>query len=67
MIRGAMGVRLDPSASENGLTARIGIDATKALHGKAVRCRIPDEVKDFAQRLMATRSRAISELRPDTT
>ena len=48
MVRGAMGVILDPSASENGLTARIGIDAAEALHGKAVRCRIPDKVKDFA-------------------
>jgi 3-polyprenyl-4-hydroxybenzoate decarboxylase len=63
-----MGVILDPSASENGLTARIGIDATKELHGKAVRCRIPDEARDFAKRLIAARSRkAISDPRPDKT
>ncbi len=68
MVRGAMGVILDPSASENGLTARIGIDATRGVHGKAVRCTIPDEAKDFAKRLMATRSkRAISDPRRDTT
>ncbi len=67
-VHGTMGVILDPSASENGLTARIGIDATKALHEKAVRCRIPDEAKDFAKRLIAARSRkANSDLRPDTT
>jgi 3-polyprenyl-4-hydroxybenzoate decarboxylase len=67
-VHGTMGVILDPSASENGLTARIGIDATEALHEKAVRCRIPDEAKDFAKRLIAARSRKTnSDLRPDTT
>ena len=56
-VHGTMGVILDPSVSENRLTARIGIDATKALYEKAVRCRIPDEAKDFAKRLIAARSR----------
>ncbi len=68
MVRGTMGVILDPSASENGLTARIGIDATKALHGKAIRCRIPGEAKDFAKRLIAARSRrTFSDPKSDTT
>jgi len=67
MVRGAMGVILDPSASENGLTARIGTDAAEGLHGKAVRCAIPDEARNSAKRLMAARSRkALSDLRPDT-
>ncbi len=67
-VQGTMGVILDPSASENGLTSRIGIDATKALHGKAVRCTIPDKARDFAKRLIAARSKdAISDPRPDTT
>ena len=67
-VYGAMGVILDPSASENGLTARMGIDATKPLDEKAVRCRIPSEARDFAKSLIAARSRkAISNLRPDTT
>lgn len=59
---------LDPSASENGLTTRIGIDATKAPHEKAIKCTIPDEARDFAKRLVSTgSSKAISNLRSDTT
>ena len=53
MVEGAMGVILDPSASEDGLTARMGVDATKPLQEEAIRCTVPDEARDFAKRLLA--------------
>jgi 3-polyprenyl-4-hydroxybenzoate decarboxylase len=62
MVPGAMGVILDPSASENGLTARMGIDATKPLDEKAIRCNIPGEARDFAKSLIASRSKKSSQM-----
>jgi 3-polyprenyl-4-hydroxybenzoate decarboxylase len=52
-----MGVILDPSASENGLTSRMGIDATKSLQEKAVRLKIPGEAREFVKSLISARSR----------
>jgi 2,5-furandicarboxylate decarboxylase 1 len=49
-----MGVILDPSASEDGLAARMGLDATKPIHEKAVRLRIPEEAQAFARRLISS-------------
>jgi 3-polyprenyl-4-hydroxybenzoate decarboxylase len=49
-----MGVILDPSASENGLTARMGMDATKPLQEKAIRLKVPDKARETAQRLIAS-------------
>lgn len=54
MIPGTMGVILDPSASDEGLTARIGIDATKPLHERAVRLKLPEEAVEFARRLISS-------------
>lgn len=54
MVPGTMGVILDPSASENGLTARIGMDATKPLQEKAIRLKVPDKARETAQRLIAS-------------
>jgi UbiD family decarboxylase len=62
MVPGAMGVILDPSASENGLTARMGIDATKPLDEKAIRCKIPSEARDFAKSLIESRSKKLSQM-----
>ena len=56
IVPGTMGVILDPSASEDGLTARMGIDATEPLEKKAVRLTLPKEAKEFARRLMLIRS-----------
>ena len=55
LVPGTMGVILDPSSSEDGVTARMGLDATKPLHEKAVRLKIPKEAQEFAKRLI-TRS-----------
>jgi UbiD family decarboxylase len=52
MVPGAMGVILDPSAADNGVTCRIGLDATKPLQENAVRLRVPPEAKEFALRLI---------------
>jgi 2,5-furandicarboxylate decarboxylase 1 len=57
IVQGAMGVILDPSAAENGLTSRMGIDATKSLQEKAVRLKIPSEAREFAKSLISSRSR----------
>ncbi len=54
MVPGTMGVILDPSASENGLTARMGMDATKPLQEKAIRLKVPDKARETAQRLIAS-------------
>lgn len=55
IVQDTMGVILDPSASEDGLTARMGIDATKPLQEEAVRLRIPEEAKKFAKRLISAK------------
>ena len=54
MVPRTMGVILDPSASEDGLGARMGLDATKPLHEKAVRLKIPEEAQEFARRLVSS-------------
>ena len=54
MVSRTMGVILDPSASEDGLGARMGLDATKPLHEKAVRLKIPKEAQEFAKRLASS-------------
>ncbi|HYB20093.1 MAG TPA: UbiD family decarboxylase [Thermodesulfobacteriota bacterium] len=54
MIPGTMGVILDPSATENGLTARMGMDATKPLQEKAIRLKVPDKARETAQKLIAS-------------
>jgi len=50
-VEGTMGVILDPSASEQGVTARLGMDATKPLNEQATRLQVPEEAKSFAVRL----------------
>jgi 3-polyprenyl-4-hydroxybenzoate decarboxylase len=54
-----MGVILDPSASEDGLGARMGLDATKSLREKAVRLSIPKEAQEFAKRLVSSMPKSI--------
>ena len=54
MVPGTMGVILDPSASDNGLTARMGMDATKPLQEKAIRLKVPDKARETAHRLIAS-------------
>jgi len=49
-----MGVILDPSSSEDGLGARMGLDATKPLQEKAIRLKIPKEAEAFAKRLLSS-------------
>jgi UbiD family decarboxylase len=45
VVPGCMGAMLDPSSQE-GLTAKMGIDATRPLSGwKATRCTIPEDVR----------------------
>ncbi len=56
MVPRTMGVILDPSASEDGLGARMGLDATKPLHEKAVRLKIPKEAEEVAKRLLSSRN-----------
>jgi 2,5-furandicarboxylate decarboxylase 1 len=47
-----MGAMLDPSSKE-GLTAKMGIDATRPLSGwKATRCTIPEDVRARIKRLV---------------
>jgi UbiD family decarboxylase len=55
-VEGAMGVVLDPSASDEGTTTRIGMDATKPLKESAIRIQIPREAKEFAKRLVSSKS-----------
>jgi UbiD family decarboxylase len=59
MVPRTMGVILDPSASEDGLGARMGLDATKSLHEKAVRLSIPKEAQEFAKRLVSSMPKSI--------
>jgi 2,5-furandicarboxylate decarboxylase 1 len=53
LVPGAMGVILDPSAADNGVTCRMGLDATKPLQETAVRLRVPQAAREFAWRLIA--------------
>jgi 2,5-furandicarboxylate decarboxylase 1 len=53
LVPGAMGVILDPSAADNGVTCRLGLDATKPLQETAVRLRVPQAAREFAWRLIA--------------
>ncbi|HSR09811.1 MAG TPA: UbiD family decarboxylase domain-containing protein, partial [Thermodesulfobacteriota bacterium] len=53
VVPGAMGVILDPSASDQGVTSRMGIDATKPLREKAIRLRVPEEARRKALRLIS--------------
>jgi 2,5-furandicarboxylate decarboxylase 1 len=54
VVPGAMGVILDPSASSEGVSARMGIDATRSPQFGGKRYRIPDEAKRTAKDLVAT-------------
>jgi 2,5-furandicarboxylate decarboxylase 1 len=54
MVPETMGVILDPSASENGLTARMGMDATKPLQEKAIRLKVPEKARETAHKLIAS-------------
>ncbi len=53
-VPGAMGVLLDPSASDTGLSARIGMDATKPVKEKAIRLKVPEKARENALRLIAS-------------
>ena len=54
-VEGAMGVLLDPSASDEGIATRIGMDATKPLKESAVILQIPEKAKEFAKRLVSSK------------
>jgi len=56
-VPGTMGVILDPSAADNGLTCRMGMDATKPMQERAIRLQVPEAARKNAERL-------ISALRP---
>jgi 2,5-furandicarboxylate decarboxylase 1 len=52
VIPGCMGAMLDPSAKE-GVTAKMGIDATRTLHGwRGTRCTIPEDVRTKIEELL---------------
>jgi UbiD family decarboxylase len=54
VIPGCMGAMLDPS-SEEGLTSKMGIDATQPLKGwKATRCTLPEESIRRVRQLLAS-------------
>ncbi len=59
IIPGTMGVILDPSASEAGVTARMGLDATKPLQEKASRLKIPKTAQDLARNLVSSMARRL--------
>jgi 3-polyprenyl-4-hydroxybenzoate decarboxylase len=48
-----MGVILDPSATEGGVSDKLGIDATKPLTGFGKRLALPDETRAYARDLIA--------------
>ena len=54
-VQGAMGVVLDPSASDEGIATRIGMDATKPLKESAIKIQIPEKAKEFAKRLVSSK------------
>jgi UbiD family decarboxylase len=53
LIPGAMGVILDPSAADDGVTCRMGMDATKPFQERAARLKISKEAQESARRLIA--------------
>jgi len=54
MVPGAMGVILDPSSSDEGVSTRIGMDATKPLQEKAIRLKVPEKARETALKLIAS-------------
>ncbi len=54
-VQGAMGVVLDPSASDEGIATRIGMDATKPLKESAIKIQVPEKAKEFAKRLVSSK------------
>jgi 2,5-furandicarboxylate decarboxylase 1 len=52
VLRGGMGVILDPSATEGGVSDKLGIDATKPLAGFAERLHLPDDARARARELI---------------
>ncbi len=52
VLRGGMGVILDPSATEGGVSDKLGIDATKPLSGFGERLELPEETLDEARALI---------------
>jgi UbiD family decarboxylase len=53
VIPGCMGAMLDPSSNE-GITAKMGIDATRPLVGwKATRCTLPNNVTERIKHILA--------------
>jgi 2,5-furandicarboxylate decarboxylase 1 len=54
-VQGAMGVVLGPSASDEGIATRIGMDATKPLKESAIKIQIPEKAKEFAKHLVSSK------------
>ena len=52
VLRGGMGVVLDPSATEGGVSDKLGIDATKPLTGFGERLSLPDDTLAHARDLI---------------
>ncbi len=52
-VPGTMGVILDPSAADNGLTSRMGMDATKPMQERAIRLQVPEAARKNAERLIS--------------
>jgi 2,5-furandicarboxylate decarboxylase 1 len=52
VMHGTMGTILDPSATERGVSDKLGIDATKPLTGFGERLSLPDETRQYAQHLI---------------
>ncbi len=52
VLRGGMGVILDPSATEGGVSDKLGIDATKPLSGFGERFALPAETLAYARELI---------------
>lgn len=52
VVPGAMGVVLDPSADDQGRSARMGMDATEPLRKKAEKIVVPAEARVFASELL---------------
>jgi UbiD family decarboxylase len=52
VIPGCMGAMLDPSSNE-GFTAKMGIDATRPLVGwKATRCTVPNNLRERINQIL---------------
>ncbi len=56
-VPGAMGVILDPSASDSGLSTRIGMDATKPIQEKAIRLKVPERARESVLKFIASMKR----------